>query len=95
MGLRLERAVHIDIPRNRHIIHTCCEDIHYKNAIKGLVTAFQRTLGEVNFFPASGTRVLFIKFIGKNFFFLSAVGAFAGKRFQISRLFKTRAMLRC
>ena len=83
------------MPRNRHNVRTCCEGIRRKNAIKGLVTGFQRTLGEVNLLSASGTRVLFFKFIGKNFFFLSAVRAFTSKRLQISRLFKTRAMLRC
>lgn len=41
------------------------------------------------------TKVFFVEFIGKNFFFRSALRAFTGKRFQMSVAFEARAMLGC
>jgi len=41
--------------------------------------AGQRTLGEVDFLSTSGTDMFFIKFVGKNLFFLTAFWALAAE----------------
>ena len=59
----------------------------------GLTRKF--ALGKIDRFAAAFAVARFVEFIRKNFDFFAALGAFAGKRFQISKVFEARAMLRC
>ena len=67
----------------------------FKKAKSELSACIQSTLGKIDGLTAAIAGMTFFKFIGKNFFFLPAFGAFAHKRFQIFELFVSRAMLWC
>jgi hypothetical protein len=60
-----------------------------------LSAALQCALAEVDGLAATIAGMGFFKFIGKDFFFLAAFGAFAHKRFQIFELFIPGTMLWC
>lgn len=51
--------------------------------------------GEINFCAAFVTFMGFVKFIRENFLGCIACRAFTGKGFQVFKIFKSRAMLRC
>gem|GEM_PF-4400132 len=55
----------------------------------------QGTFGKVDFFVASGAALFFIKLIGKELPFLSAIRTLANKRVEIVVLIKTGTGFRC
>jgi hypothetical protein len=59
---------------------------------RSLSGGFQFTLGEINELSAAGAPVFLVEFIGKDFLFLAAIGAFAYKGFQVLETFQSRAM---
>jgi hypothetical protein len=63
--------------------------------LRRLRAPFQGTLGEIDFFSAGAASVNPVEFIGKNFLFLAALRAGAGKGLQVLELFVSRTMLRC
>ena len=51
--------------------------------------------GKINCFPATTAGVRAVEFIGKYFFFLAAIVAFASQRLEIFKVIITRTMLGC
>jgi hypothetical protein len=55
----------------------------------------QLALAEIDLFPAGFTLVGTIKLIGEDFDFVAALWAFADEGFQVTEIFKSRAVLGC
>jgi hypothetical protein len=60
-----------------------------------LCAGFPGAAGEIDFLAAAVALVRFFELVGKDFFFGTAFGALAGKRFQGFELLVTGAMLGC